>query len=326
MPVLERERTATANIIDGWRNTAPPQFIEELASLSHETRGIPDPYYFEITPTGELFSPTKHTKIKDEVKDKTSHLGQLEYQALLSIEQWAANNNEGVIVWISPPQTGVYSVSKIIVSEIEHQAGIKKLFNRAILLDFNEKQCMKLAWNLTSFSYNRPVFTSLDQVRATPLILDAKSKSWVNIFEKLIDDPALWIMVRDEEDRQLKKETLRQAAMVQKQFFASYRPVDYYGGRRLVYSDEAKMAVMHMIGDKSGSCPPRSSSRGMTAFQVVAGSAVTISISRGVVKSDSKGERTFPCPSCGYINERPYEGYVESCQNPSCPNPKAVCC
>lgn len=306
MSVLEQERTATANI-DGWRNTAQPQFIEELASLSHETRGIPDPYYFEITPTGELFSPTKHTKIKDEVKDKTSHLGQLEYQALLSIEQWAVGNNEGAVVWISPPQPGTYPVSKIIVSEIEFQDGVKKLFNRAILLDFDEEKCMKLAWNLTSFSQNQPVFSNLDQVRATPLVLNSKNISWINIFENLIDDPALWTMVRNGEDREIKKETLRQAATVQKQFFSA---------STLSYAEDAIMAVRQMLGPKPGSCPPRGSQSG-TAFEVFAGSSLTVGSSGGLVESDRYGSLEFQCPhaNCGKTNRRSKGQLIPNCQH-----------
>lgn len=304
MPVQERERTATTNIA-GWRSTPSDQFVEELASLSHETRRIPDPYYFEITPTGELFSPTKHTKIKDEVKDKTSHLGQLEYQALLSIEQWAANNNEGAVVWVSPPQAEAYPVLKIIVSEIEYQGNVKKLFNRAILLDFDVEKCMKLAWNLTSFSHNKPVFTDLDQVRATPLIFDIKNGSWVNIFEKLIDDQALWTMVRNNGDRELKKETLRQAARVQKQFFQA---------PTLSYSIDAIMAVSQMLGPKPGSCPPKESTSS-TAFGVFAGSSLLIGIGRGISGSDQYGSLEFECPKCKQTNRRPKGQLIPNCQH-----------
>lgn len=316
MSVLERERIAVENI-PGLRNTTPAQFAELLASLSLETNRVADPYSYLITPEGELFSPTAYCKVKDTVDDKTSPLGQLEYQAVLATEQWAASNNEGVSVWISPPKLGVYPTSKIIVQEIEYERGVKKIFNRAIVLDFDEEQCMRFAWNLTSFSRNKPIFRSLDEIRASPLILDTHNKSWIDILEKLIDTPQVWKMIRTGEDKLLKKEAIRQAAMVQKQFFAD---------QRLSYSDEAKMAVMQMLGQKSGSCPPRPGSRRRTAFQVVSASALTIS-SGGFAESDSKGERTFPCPACGYINERPYEGYVEACQNPEyCSDRKAVCC
>ncbi|MBI2315438.1 hypothetical protein HYU93_05300 [Candidatus Daviesbacteria bacterium] len=315
MPVQEKERTAVENI-PGLRNTSATQFVEFLASLSQETHRIPDPYSYSVTSDGELFSPVGQCLVKDTIDDKISPLGQLEYQAVLAIEQWAANNKEGVSVWISPPKQGVYSASKIIVQEIEYEEGIKKIFNRAIVLDFDEKQCMKLAWNLTSFSSNKPIFRNSDEIRATPLILNTQKKPWIDILEKLIDASTIWTMIRSGEDKQFKKEALRQAAIVQKQFFTD---------QRLSHSDQAKVAVIQMLGSGSASCPPRSGSRVGTAFQSVAGSAVTIS-SRGFVESDSKGERTFPCPACGHINERPYEGYVESCQNSNCPNPKAVRC
>ncbi len=315
MPVSERERTATANI-HGWRNTTPTQFAEELASLSLETNRIADPYSYSITAGGELYSPTANCKVKDTIDDKTSPLGQLEYQAVLAIEQWAASNEEGVSVWISPPKQGVYSASKIIVQEIEYEEGAKKIFNRAIVLDFDEEQCMRLALNLTSYSCNKPIFRNSDEIRATPLILNTQKKPWIDILEKLIDASSVWTMIRNGEDKQFKKEALRRAAIVQKQFFTD---------QRLSYSDQAKVAVIQMLGSSSASCPPRSGSRVGTAFQSVAGSAVTIS-SGGFMESDSKGERTFPCPACGYINERPYEGYVQSCQNSNCPNPKAVRC
>lgn len=47
----------------------------------------------------------------------------------------------------------------------------------------------------------------------------------------------------------------------------------------------------------------------------------------GLGESDSMGSRKFPCPSCGFINTRPHEGYVPSCQNPgNCTNRSAVHC
>lgn len=247
MPVQERE-----------------QFVEELASRSHETRRIPDPYYYLISSNGELVSPTAHCPIKSTINNKTSHPGQLEYQAVLATEQWAANSSEGAIVWISPPDP--YPVAKIIVSEIIHEDGVKKLFNRAILFDFDKEACMKLAWNLTSFSRNKPVFTDIDQIRATPLFLDTKGKSWVDTLGRLIDDPALWIMIRDGEDRILKEETLRQAAIVQKQWFAV---------PGLSYSDEAKAAVMQMLGPHPESCPPGSNVQNRTALQVFSENSLT---------------------------------------------------
>ncbi len=305
MPVSERERTAIANIA-GWRNTAPAQFAEELASLSLETHRIADPYSYLITAKGELFSPTARCLIKDTIDDKTSLLGRLEYQAVLVTEQWVANNNEGVSIWVSPPKKGIYPTSKIIVQEIVHEGGVKKLFNRAIVLDFNEEQCMRFAWNLTSFSHNKPIFRDLDEIRAIPLVLNTQNKSWIDILEKLIDVPKVWAMIRNGEDKQYKKETLRQAVIVQKQFFTD---------SRLSYSDEAKIAVMQMLGSKSGSCPPRSGTQGRTAFQAIAGSAVTVGSGGGLVESDQYGSLEFECPKCKKTNTRPKGQLIPNCQH-----------
>jgi|SRR3989344_573685 len=42
--------------------------------------------------------------------------------------------------------------------------------------------------------------------------------------------------------------------------------------------------------------------------------------------SDDYGERSFPCPSCGRKNLRPYNKMLSRCQNRECPNPTAVAC
>ncbi|HYT01339.1 MAG TPA: hypothetical protein VEL70_00435 [Candidatus Acidoferrum sp.] len=48
---------------------------------------------------------------------------------------------------------------------------------------------------------------------------------------------------------------------------------------------------------------------GKTAVSTLGGIAL------GTLGSDSKGSRTFPCPACGKINVRPWEGFVEKCQH-----------
>lgn len=295
-----------------WTGKFQEQFVEELASYSLETKRIPDPYHFEITANGELFSPTAHCKVKDKIEDKTGPLGSLEYQVLLSIEQWAAKSSKGSIAWISPPHPEIYPTTKIIISQIEYQNGVKRLFNRAIILDFDENKCLEFAQSLAQFSQNRPLLAHLDQIRVTPLILNTRI-SWIHILGELIDDPLLWETIRNGEDQRAKQEALRQARVVQKQFSITH---DYR------YSDEATMAVMQMLGPKSGSCPVVFKS---TAFGVVAGSSLTVG-SSGFSESDSKGSLYFPCPACGTMNKRPREGYAERCQNPGCPSPEAVRC
>lgn len=305
MPVSEREKTAVDYILCS-QNSRPAQQIEELASLSQETHRIPDPYHYLMTPQGEILSPSALCRVKDTIDDKTSPLGQLEYQAVLATEQWAANAQEGVSVWISPPKVGIYPNTKIIIQEIENEGGVKKIFNRAIVLDINEQDCMKFAWNLTSFTRNKPIFRNVDEIRATPLIFDFQKKSWVDILETLIDAPKVWDMIRNGQDKQYKKEALRQAAGVQKQFFSA---------PALSYSEDARIAVMKMLGEKAGSCPLKPGSN--TAFQTIAGSALTMNISGDFIESDQYGSLEFECPNplCKKINRRPKGELIPNCQH-----------
>lgn len=303
MPVSV-ERPEIASFINTWRSKPQEQVVEELASYSLETKRIPDPYYFTVSANGELFSPTAHCRIKDKVEDKTGPLGQLEYQAVLAIEQWAANSNDGSVVWVSPPHPGVYPTSKIIISEIEQKNGDKRLFNRAVILDFNEKECLEFALNLANMSQNRPLLQHLDQVRATPFILNTHGNSWIYILQELIDDPALWECIRNGEDQRAKKEAIGQATVVQKSFLSFDRSFD---------SVDARIAVVQMLGTKSGSCPVVFKS---TAFGIFAGSSLTIGSSGSFAESDKYGSLEFECPNpdCKKINRRPKGQLIPNCQ------------
>ena len=302
MSVLERPEITS--FIHAWQGKPGEQVVEELASYSLETKRIPDPYYFGITPDGELFSPSAHCRVKDKVEDKTGPLGKPEYQALLSIEQWAAGSSEGAAVWVSPPYPGIYPTSKIIVSQIENQDGTKRLFNRAIILDFDEKKCLDFAQNLAKLSQNRPLLSNINQVRATPFIINTHGNSWIYILQELIDDPALWESIRNREDIKAKKEAVRQAVIVQKGFFLSGKSID---------SVDARIAVSQMLGSQSGSCPVVFRS---TAFGVFAGFSVSIGSSGSIAESDQHGSLEFECPhaDCGKINRRPKGQLIPNCQ------------
>jgi hypothetical protein len=41
--------------------------------------------------------------------------------------------------------------------------------------------------------------------------------------------------------------------------------------------------------------------------------------------SDDRGLRRFPCPKCGFINKRPYNGFVPKCQNDKCKSTEVRC-
>lgn len=243
MPVETRPEITP--FIQNWRADKPKQqVVEELASYSLETKGTPDFYYFTADEEGDLFHPQAQTKVRNFIR-RDSWVGELEGRAFDALSKWFRQNDTGVIAWVSPPNPGVYPISKIIVSEIERVADQKRLSNRAILFDFDQPRCLKLAQDLAAFSKNHPLFQHPDQVRSTPLILNTQGRSWIYILQELIVDPILWQGIRSGQDRVAKGEALRQARSVYQSLFgATTRPL------------EAQELLLEMLGDRVVSCPP----------------------------------------------------------------------
>lgn len=284
--------------------TSFSQPAQELASRSLETKRIPDPYYFLIDPDGDLFSPSARLKVRKVIRTD-SKVGVLEAQACDSISRWARNAEAGCIVWVSPPEPGIYPVSKIIISEIEKVDKIKRVFNRAIVLDIDESSCLHLGQRLGNYSTNQPFLGHLDQLRSTPIILDTTNKTWLEIMEDVVPNHLLWDSVRRGDEMRAKQEALEEAERI----YTRYPNDNSY---------DKQLEEQRMLGDKPESCPPKASSvAGQTAFQV---------FSSHSLEADSKGSLYFPCPACGFINKRPREGYVERCQNPACSDPTKVRC
>lgn len=235
--MIVETKTEFNDFVRTWKDKPQVQVVEEISSLSLETKRIPDPYYFLISQNGELVSPTAHCRIKD-VIERNSVIGKLEYQAVEKIEDWAERNQAGTIAWVSPPEEDIYPTSKIIISEIKDKDGQKILFNRAIILDIDKEQCTKFAKDLASFSTNRPLLFSIDQIRSNPLILNTKGINWTYLLEELIPDLSLE-NIRQHEDQGAKEEALSQAEEL-------FRKIQAKSGR-------VDMSIM--MGNFSSSCP-----------------------------------------------------------------------
>ena len=281
MPV--QERSEIASFIHTWSNKAKEQVVAELASYSLETKGIPDPYRFLIDQDGDLFSPSARTKVRNSIISET-RIGRLEAQAFDAISIWFRENSLGTIAWISPPHPDIYPTSKIIISSIEEKNGRKRLYNRAILFDFNEAECLEIAQNLSEMSKERPLLSHLDEVRATPLILDTDSKSWLYILEELIDDPNLWESIRRGEDKKAKEEALIQARLVHRSLFGATASVT-----------EAKIMLFEMLGDKPSSCPVLFNTARGTAFQIFSENSLVV----GGLSQSKDPDFCKNCPVCG---------------------------
>lgn len=273
--------------------------IEELASRFQEAHRTPDPYRFLIDADGDLFSPSHNCKVINTIN--TDHLvGQLEKKAFVAISRWVREESQGVIAWVSPPNP--YPVSKLIISEIEYKDGYKRLFNRAIVLDINEEDCLELGRKLTRFSKEQPFFAGPADLRATPIVLDTTKFSWTTILERVNIDIKQIDDVKTGQDIISKKAAVQEAKMI----FS----MDY---------DKREVMITKMLGDKPESCPPRLvSTWGQTAVQIFSQNALTLRGEVSAVFSSNKSEWfCIKCPICGMqINSEVKPG--ESCPNPSC--------
>ena len=250
--------------------------VEERASYCQETNRIPDPYYFLFDAEGDLFSPSHNCKVTSIIK--TDHLvGNLEKKACEIISSWARQEHGGAIAWVSPPYPGLYPVSKVIISEIEYVNGAKRLFNRAIVLDIDQVQCLKLGQALVRFSPNQPFLVSAEDLRATPIVLDTNRYSWLDILERVMVDA---------------------------------RQVEAIKTGTDIIAKETALLTGGVAGDKPASCPPFVSGNVVfgTAFQIFSQSSL-------IVENDKYGPLKFECPKCKKTNRRPYGQLIPNCQH-----------
>ncbi|MCL4366748.1 zinc ribbon domain-containing protein [Patescibacteria group bacterium] len=263
----------------------------EASSYVFETRRIPDFYYFVATPEGKLFSPKTGVGIKKQV-DRTSLVGQLEGQVFDLIEDWVSDHQQGVIAWVSPPAAGIYPASKIIVSNLDQQSGIKYLYNRAIMLDLDEQDSLQFARDLAQFSEDRPFLSSLDQVRATPLVLKTQGLNWTYLLEELVDNLDLSV-IRSSKDIKVKEEALGQIQDYYDQLVTMYGKVD----TELLIDH---LAMIGAVGENAPSCPVN-----WTAFAYMSEHSKQYFNCPNKLcgKPIPKGKGVTICPHCGARKE-----------------------
>lgn len=209
-----------------WLGKPKKQVVEELSSYFLETRLIPDPYYFTVNAVGQLISPETELPIENSI-EKDSPLGFLEYQGFVFLQNWAAKNEEGVAVWISPPHPERSELTKIIVSELFKDSSGKRILNYAIRLNLTTRECLELARNLPLIvPFNKE---TVDTLRATILFLDLQGReNWLTTLSSRISQSAVWRLIEGGESMLIKEQAKQEAARVIKdwivleRFFGSY--------------------------------------------------------------------------------------------------------
>ena len=277
---MDRERELS-RFIPHWIDKPKPQVVEELASYSLETKRIPDPYYFLIRDDGKLISPQTGKLVEDSV-EKKSYLGQMEFRALQSIQEWSVGKSKGIAFWFSPPNTERSKFTKLIVSEIENYETERRLFNRNLLLEIDAQETMLLVQELTSKGANPVVFKTPEELRSQPVFSDNSDLNWLDFFDMRVNDKTIWEQIRSGEDILAKELAIKNSGSIYETIFGQ----DYPKG----YDDEkVKRAVekareMNVFGSLPGSCPPPLL---LTQEENTA---------LGVFFKNS--ERSFPCPEC----------------------------
>ncbi|MEK7498176.1 MAG: hypothetical protein AAB656_04650 [Patescibacteria group bacterium] len=247
-----------SSFVRNWVGKPQSQVAEELASLSMETKRIPDPYYFEYNLEGKLISP-ETGKLAEKSIEKMSPLGRVEYEGFLLVEDLGWKNKSGTIIWVSPPHLLRSNFTKVVVTEI----GDRSLFNRAILLDMNEEESLEFMNKLNPDF----IYRSSTEIRGLPVYLPDNSFEW-NIFS----DYRQVEMIVNGEDIKEKQEALK-------------------WGRLIAHDISNVVQISKQIGifgSYDTSCPP-------TAFQVFSGETFDCPRCKGKIRS---GQGITTCPHC----------------------------
>lgn len=183
------------------------EYVEYQASISHESRKIPDVYPYLVV-GNKLISPVTGLPVESSMV-LNSDIDYQEWIAFQHIQSWAIGNREGVAFWLSPPNIARTSnpnlppQGKITVSELHLVAGQKQLLNRVILFDTTKQASIAIANQLVNiFSEQELHFDSEEAARSTPIFTARywSTPDWTKQVEKLIAESYQWDMVATGED------------------------------------------------------------------------------------------------------------------------------
>jgi hypothetical protein len=221
-----------------------PQITENVASEIHETNRSPDPYIF-IIDNGKLLPPNREPF---EI-ERDSYLGWLEAIAFESIENWANQNETGMVFWFSPPFPGKYPNAKVVASEILHSSeGEKVLMNRAIVLDIDTKTLLQ-ATNRFTGKLGLKKFRNPEDLRANPIF--TSQNEMAALMEEITPYTEQTKLIGSGRDLVLKTETYSKLTIIN-------------SSQQLVYSQVHSIAESEgLMGQHKGSCP----TAGKTAFE-----------------------------------------------------------
>lgn len=129
MSYTEAPQITVKRFSKSWDNTDSRSLLSEFVSIAKETNREPDTYHFAVI-DDVLIDPNTKRSVLDFVEEG------VEKDVARNLEDWAAKNNEGLALWISPKWEGKYPCPKVIIHRIAYTPNDEKvILNSVILFD-----------------------------------------------------------------------------------------------------------------------------------------------------------------------------------------------
>jgi hypothetical protein len=129
MSNIESPKDTVTRFSKSWSSQNPESLLAELVSISKETNRKPDNYYFFVR-NNILIDPNTNSAVLDFVEEG------VEKNVARDLQEWASKTEEGLALWVSPKEEGVYPCPKVIIHRIAYnQNGEKIVLNSAILFE-----------------------------------------------------------------------------------------------------------------------------------------------------------------------------------------------
>jgi len=130
MSYTEAPEKTVLRFSESWNEQAAShRLIANFISLNKETNREPDTYCFSVE-NGILIDPETGRQILDSI------VPGIEKDVAMQLQSWAAENDEGLAFWISPPSPNIYPCAKTILHRIAYTLeGKRVILNSAILFD-----------------------------------------------------------------------------------------------------------------------------------------------------------------------------------------------
>ncbi|MEK7521228.1 MAG: hypothetical protein AAB599_00275 [Patescibacteria group bacterium] len=182
---------------------------EFIASISHESRLLTDPYILWWTSKG-LYSPNHKCHVRGVVEEFDPGLTSPDSQAYLGLEEIISKNDSGTVFWFSPA-TSPSESHKIIATEIyTAKNGAKITYNYPVLFlqtELKPNDFVDAANRIAQYTKEVEI-QDPGQRRGKPIFLNGTTIHWTHFMDIVLPNKE-WEKIRTKEVWTTKRETLR---------------------------------------------------------------------------------------------------------------------